>query len=244
MVAISRVLLFALHLSLSRALLCQPPFSEILNVCLFVSNQTKSWCEAQAFCFSIGGELVRGNSYLRLKGKTFSGQPPSYWVGLTDYKEERNSNQGGWRWTDGSLEPNSEELEWNTRQTNEASQDCVRQCLSSGSLCNSPCEESDAFVCQQRSLPSSAARSVSFRATSIPDFDSEEQYAEGKGCGKMVPNVVSKIQCARVCMSEKRESCVAFYFKEASKECRLVLFTDATVKMEDAGGWKKFEISK
>ena len=43
---------------------------------------------------------------------------------------------------------------------------------------------------------------------------------------------------------EPKEWCVSFYFNAASRECRLVLYTDATVNMGDGGGWKKFVMMK
>ena len=47
----------------------------------------------------------------------------------------------------------------------------------------------------------------------------------------------SELDCARVC---NNEWCVSFYFNDAKKECRLVLYTDATIDIGDARGWMKF----
>ena len=56
----------------------------------------------------------------------------------------------------------------------------------------------------------------------------------------MVTNTEVALDCAVLCSSEPKEWCVSFYFNAASRECRLVLYTDATVNMGDAQGWKKF----
>ena len=65
-----RLLALLLRLSISRALNCTPPFSDILGVCLHLPTHKTSWCDAQAYCSSISGELVRGSNYLPLAGNT------------------------------------------------------------------------------------------------------------------------------------------------------------------------------
>ena len=60
----------------------------------------------------------------------------------------------------------------------------------------------------------------------------------------MITNVESEMSCAVLCSSEPKEWCGSFYFNAVSRECRLVLYTDATVNMGDGQGWKKFVMMK
>ena len=71
-----------------------------------------------------------------------------------------------------------------------------------------------------------------------------EMCIRDRGCSKIVANVESEISCAVLCSSEPKEWCISFYFNAASRECRLVLYTDATVNMGDARGWRKFAMMK
>ena len=98
-------------------------------------------------------------------------------------------------------------------------------------------------MCQPRSLPSSAARVRDFKEVAIPVGLPDVEFADG-GCSKVITNVESEISCAVLCSSEPKEWCISFYFNAASRECRLVLYTDATVNMGDAQGWKKFVMTK
>lgn len=84
MTSISRFLVFGSQLLVSQAVVCPSPFTETLGVCLHFPDFTKSWCDAQAYCSSVNGELVRGSSFMPLNGATFPGMPPDYWIGLTD----------------------------------------------------------------------------------------------------------------------------------------------------------------
>ena len=60
----------------------------------------------------------------------------------------------------------------------------------------------------------------------------------------MTANVESELSCAALCITEPKEGCVSFYFNAESRECRLVLFTDAAVNMGDGQGWRKFVMTK
>lgn len=96
-------------------------------------------------------------------------------------------------------------------------------------------------MCQPRSPPASDSRSHTFEVVSIPVGLTIQQYADGDGCSKLVMRrILSRLECALVCSVEHQDWCVAFYFNEAEQECRLVLYTDATIDMGDAIDWEKF----
>ena len=98
-------------------------------------------------------------------------------------------------------------------------------------------------MCMPKQQPSPAERCRNFEAVSLRVGLTEEEFAAG-GCSKLLTAVESKIECAALCSSEAKDSCVAFYFGKAKKECLLVLYTDATIDMGDARGWKKFIVKK
>ena len=157
-------LLVGLQVSVTQALVCPLPFLKIRGVCLHfpTGKGGTTWCEAQAYCSSVGGELVKGDQYLPLAGIRFNGMPKDYWIGLTDMLHERRNKRGGWRWTDGSVAKPHTDLIWNgdTEPGNEnklGSGDCVRQCLGSGNLCDVGCSRTEIPIvpmCQQRQPPS------------------------------------------------------------------------------------------
>ena len=132
-------LTFALQLARALAV-CPPPYSIILGVCLHYGAAPTTWCDAQVYCTSVGGELVRGSSYLPLAGVTFPNMPERYWIGLTDMLHERRNNRTGWRWTDGALLPSSAALVWHGREpgNNGPKEDCVMQYQNSCLLYTSP----------------------------------------------------------------------------------------------------------
>lgn len=241
MPSISRFIVVGLQLSLSHSLNCSSPFTDILSVCLHFPSSRMTWCDAQSYCFSVGGELVRGSRFLSLNNKTFSGQPNVYWVGLTDLLIERGRNRSEWRWYDGSLEPPSSQLAWRPGDPDSAAKDCTIQC-SGGKLCDTRCSALRTPMCQPRSLSSPVARAANFQAVSIPVGLAEDDFAQGGGCTKLITKVSSRLECAALCMNEPKKTCVAFYFNEARRESRLVLYADATVNIHvgAAQGWKKF----
>ena len=243
-------LAFGLQLSVCTAIACSPPYSDILGVCLNFTTQKTTYCGAQAYCLSVEGELVRGSNYLPLAGKTFPGMPERYWIGLTDLLLERNSSREGWRWTDGAVEPSSSKLVWigswepgNTGGI----QDCIFQLHGSGKIADTNCTPSSSWqvvpMCQPKPLSTSAVRMRHFEAVSIPVGLLDVEFA-AQECSKLLTEVKSKIECAVLCSNEPRDSCVSFYFSEARKQCRLVLYTDATINMGDARGWMKFVMKK
>ena len=74
----------------------------------------------------------------------------------------------------------------------------------------------------------------------IPVGLTSAEFAENGGCSRLVAEKRSELECGRACGEEPMDSCVSFYFHEARRQCRLVLYTDATIDMSDAQGWKKF----
>ena len=72
----------------------------------------------------------------------------------------------------------------------------------------------------------------------------KEGFAEHEGCSRLSTNIEVVLDCTVICHIEQKESCVSFYFNNARKECRVLLFADATMKIGDARGWKKFVVKK
>lgn len=229
----------ALQWSVCYALDCPPSFRNILGVCLNFTETTLPWCHAQKYCSSLDGELVRGNSFLPLNGETFSGMPKFYWIGMTDLLYERRINQSGWRWSNGDLEPASTELKWSRGEPNTPSQDFVTQCHGSGQLCDAPHNYKSAPMCQPRSQPNANVRRKDFLQDSITVGSPPDDFAQFE-CSTLLTNVRSRIECAKLCTNEAHNSCESFYFNKERKECRVVVFADATVDMGDAKGWKRF----
>ena len=241
-----RLLAFGLQLSFSRAVVCSPPYRDILGVCLYFKTEQPTYCEAQAYCSSVGGELVRGSNYLPLNGKTFPGSPYYYWIGLSDLLHERRSNKSGWRWTDGALTPSTADLQLSTGNPGGGSEDCVLQLYGTGQLGDISCSPADKWkaapMCQPRSLPS-AITGKNFDLVAIPVGLPSVEFADGGECSKMITGI-EFIECSILCVVEPKDWCVSFYFNEAKKECRLLIYTDATVNMGDARGWKKYAMRK
>ena len=169
---------------------------------------------------------MRGSSFLPLNNRTFPGQPDFYWVGLTDFLDEREHNKTGWRWSDGAFDPPSSALAWGPDPWTEPD-DCICQLkvLYDNQIMVANCHTPITPMCQPKSLPSSASRSVKFQIDFVYIGLPAEYFAQSGGCSKNLTDVSSEIECARICMSEPMETCVAIYFNEASKECRLVLST-------------------
>ena len=99
-------------------------------------------------------------------------------------------------------------------------------------------------MCQPRPQPSSADRCRNFEPSPIPVGLPKEEFAHGACSKEILREVGLEVNCAKFCYREPAGSCVAFYFNKAKKECRLVLYTDATINMVDARGWKKFILKK
>ena len=234
-----------IHLSVCRAVVCPSPYSDIHGVCLNFTTTKMKWCDAQSYCSSVGGELVRGSNFLAIASKSFTGRSKRFWIGLTDLLQEMGSNRPGWRWSDGSLDPPSSQLNWNHDEPanrGNGREDCMRTC--GLEVCDQSCitnlQYAGVPMCQQRSLPPSLARSREFEAIVIPVGLSSRDFADGGGCSRLVTDVRSEIECAILCCIDSKDACVSFYFNKGRKECRLQLYTDATVDMGDAQGWVKF----
>lgn len=242
-------LIIELNLSVCRALACPYPYRKILDVCLhFPNNREVSWCDAQKYCSSFGGELVRGSNFLSFDGKTFSGMPAEYWIGMTDFLDERGTNRSGWRWNDGGVEPASSNLSWkiwwqDDREPNLSYEDCIRQCGRSGKICSTLCTKMFVPMCQPRPQPSSVVLQKHFEEVSISVGLSGDDFAQA-GCSKLVVDVPFDIECALFCCIEQQDWCVSFYFNQEKKECVLVLYSDAMINVGTAGGWRKFVVKK
>lgn len=242
---------FGLQLLACWALDCPPQFNEIHGVCLHFSTEKSSWCAAQQYCSTVGGELVRGRNFvLALHKKVFPGMPANYWIGLTDFLHERKNNRAGWRWTDGSLNPASSQLSWfrPTEPGNTGgSQDCAFQCFTSGAICDMFCTPHPRFpmsmvpMCQPRSRTHSSNQVNEFVNVPVRFGLSSEEFAENGACSKLF-DVEFELDCAVLCRTQSDDWCVSFYFNKATKECRIVLYTDATLDVGNAISWRKFSM--
>lgn len=91
----AHLLIFAFQLAVCRAVVCPQHYKEVLGVCV---KHTSIWfkmpyCEAQTWCTSLDGELARGSTVMALNGKTFPNMPYSYWIGMTDWEDERRRSR-------------------------------------------------------------------------------------------------------------------------------------------------------
>lgn len=226
-------------------LTCPKPFVDTLGVCLhFPTNAPMSWCDAQKYCSSVEGELVRGTNFAHLSGKSFHGNPKHYWIGLTDFLHERRNETDGWRWTDGTVAKSSELIWYNSNEPGDLGYgDCIFQCFGEGKLCDLGCQNSSTYpivpMCQQRPQKHFAPEKVTkYGAESIRAGLPQCEYATGNGCTEQLTSVESPMDCARLCNSNPGDWCVAFYFHERRKICQLVMYTEANIKK--GTGWIKF----
>lgn len=251
MVIVVHSLVFGLQLSICRALVCSSPFKNMFGVCLHSITTLKSWCEAQHYCTSIGGELVRGTNYLQIKGLTgvtdYGTIPNDYWIGMTDLLTERYANKSGWLWTDGSVEPRSSELPWGAGEPSTGGSDCLSQCGSK--VCDRQCKNTNypqylaAPMCQPRSQTTSVDGRADFQTVPILEASFGFHFSYHH-CDKTVTGIETVFDCSVVCLNEPKDWCVAFYFNKAKKQCRPVLYTDATIYMGKGQGWIKYAMRK
>ena len=206
----------------------------------FNSSVTATWCGSQAYCSSLGGELIQGTNYKVFHDLSNIPISSQFWVGMTDFLTERNTSKGGWLWSSGSHLPASTQLRWYSDQPNAASQDCLRKCSALGEICSGACRSERIPLCQVRSLPVSTARNAIFKETLVPAGLTATEFAEGGGCSKLIREVRSELECTVLCLSEPKEWCMSLYFNKAKKECHVILYTDATLDVGDVAGWRKF----
>lgn len=180
-----------LQASLGLELDCSSPFRDILGVCVHFPNKTMNWCDAQTYCSSIGGELIRGKNFLPFNGTIFSGMPEFYWIGLTDFRIERGRNRSGWIWTDGSLEPTSVDLFWGASHPTKANRDCASTCWQSGKICVFSCNVDITPMCQVKSNSSLDDRHTSYEQAAIPLGLSGNEFAQTEGCSRLLTQVIS-----------------------------------------------------
>ena len=90
---------------LCAATTCPQFFSFEGGHCIYISNHTKTYCEAQRYCRSMGGELATGEWIVQLPPtKLMSG----YLIGASDLLDQTSSfplskRKTSFRWTDGSF---------------------------------------------------------------------------------------------------------------------------------------------
>ena len=90
-----------------------------------------------------------------------------------------------------------------------------------------------------RTSPSKTVRALRFQKVDIPTGLSKNEYAENGGCSELHKNVRSKLRCALLCGRQSDDWCVSFYYNKAKQECRLILYTDATVDVGSTENWIK-----
>ena len=83
---------------------CPQNFTLSKGHCVHISTDKKTYCQAQDFCLSIGGELATGwkVTTLDIQRRTY------YYIGLTDFLDETASMEQAkakisFRWTNGSF---------------------------------------------------------------------------------------------------------------------------------------------
>lgn len=236
-----------LHLSICQAS-CIAPYKLVHGACLHhPDNARTNYCEAQAYCSSVGGELIHGNNYLAIAGRSFTGMPRNYWIGVTDLNTERRGNKNGWMWTNGSEAAISGLWFGASEPSTDGGTDCVVQCYGTRYLCDLWCHTFDAYwqaeirapMCQPRAQPSAAVRSSNFEASAIINTGLVQDFADGGGCSRTVSGVGSKLECAAACGSDPGDWCAAFYFNKATRQCLLVMYTNANIDVGDASAWVK-----
>lgn len=238
-----KIFFFGSQLAICHAT-CQQPYMKKRGVCINISANSFPYCEAQAYCSSIDGELIKGGSFMAFVGKSTSGMPSKYWIGLTDMLNERVRSRKDWQWTGGALDPPSQQITWSAPEPgypNGGVGDCIYKCLTWSQICDVGCLTKKIAVCQPRLTPSLSTRTRIFQSAPIPVGLSAAKYAEKDGCPKVITNVKDSFECAVLCSNEPKDWCASYYFNEAMKECRLMLYTDALVDMGDGEGWVKFE---
>lgn len=232
--------ILVIGLLLNRAATCPTSYVDVDGVCVHISSQMMLFCPANAYCTSVDGELIHGETFMKVQTKNFSGRPSHHWIGLTDLLNERYRNSSNWRWTDGALEPKSSDINWKPQEPSGNREDCVAECKNGVGyvMCDETCDNFQSYaMCQPRSQPS-LHRERTYRSVSTPVGLPAEEYAR-KGCWKLVLEVKSKMHCAFLCSSESNDWCVSFYFNKAAKECALVLYTDATSDLLEPAAWEK-----
>ena len=103
-----RLLLFLCAVLLAAATSCPQRFSLKAGHCIHTSSDNKTYCEAQKFCRSIGGELATGE---RVTQYPTISDGSKYLIGVSDLLDETSSMskskcKTSFRWTDGSFAPN------------------------------------------------------------------------------------------------------------------------------------------
>lgn len=200
-----------------------------------------TWCDAQTYCSSVGGELVRGASYVPLINKTLQVKPANFWIGLTDLLHERDDETAGWMWTDGATVPSSSQLNWLGSNTDKTNEDCVSHSSKDGKVFDMGCLELLPPLCQPRQNASSIATVKNFQPSRVPIVLPYDNFAIGE-CSKKLTRISSKIDCFHLCEEEPGDWCVAIYYFHQKKECLFVLFTDAMVRLEYTSDIEKWMV--
>lgn len=232
-------LTFGLQIGIGAALLCTSPYKNILGVCVHYSSSTFPWCEAQKYCVSVGGELVRGQTVVTLIGNAFPDMPVHYWIGLTDFLSERRHNRNGWRWTNGSLDPPSEKLPWNGGEPGNNARgvaDCTAQCYSTTKLCDAYCNKNFAqALCQPIVKPNINSRDL--EQSRFPVRESSLSRSQNDGCPKTLSDI-NLFDCIVLC--RETDLCMSLFFHSKQRLCRKMLYVDANIYLDTADGWQKF----
>ena len=105
---VPHLLLFLCAVLLAAATSCPQWFSLKAGHCIHTSSDKKTYCEAQTFCRSIGGELATGE---RVTQYPTISDGSTYLIGMSDLLDETSSmpkskSKIRFRWTDGSFAPN------------------------------------------------------------------------------------------------------------------------------------------
>lgn len=217
------------------------PFTADGEFCFHKSNTKFTYCNAQKYCYDLGGELVNGNANFEQAKLNFN----SAWIGLTDFKTERKSNRNGWLWSNGELLSNV--FKWDSGEPgNSDKQDCV--IMDSGKdLEDKYCSYTRHALChynvskaQQRSSDSQSAK---FNEQPVLTFADSNMYANLPCVETLTFPHDPRFQvmtCAKKCLLSHNSACKTFFVSQSRKECRLVLYNDASLELPSPALWRKF----
>ena len=105
---LARLFLVLCSAALNAATSCPQFFSFKGGHCIHISNHSKTYCEAQRYCRSMGGELATGEWITQLPLNVIVSR---YLIGASDLLDETGSfplwkRKTSFRWTDGSFAQN------------------------------------------------------------------------------------------------------------------------------------------
>jgi hypothetical protein len=210
---------------------CQPPFSVVNGVCVFIDTENRlRWCDAASRCLEMGGELLTDIDSVRAVRLSFT-DDERVWIGVTDLLIERGTNRSGWRFTDGSVLPTLGDDDWVTGKPDSKDVDDDFVFLKSSGLQDNRYHYNRGFACQ----PIRTVSSFCFR---------QQQFLQ---LGNVSPTYCytdapaqHEFSCVQRCAH--RWQCRSALHNSVLNMCRMIDFADASVgdEIENNPNWKRF----